>query len=82
MGVAAMKTSHVLLMLACCLIPIVALGAIFLFNVPVNTVILAGVALFCPISHLLMMKFMPGEHGSHSHEARPASSGHPERRRT
>ena len=69
-----MRKSHVLLMLACCLIPVAALGAVFLLNVPVNTVILAAVALFCPISHLLMMKFMPGEHGGHSHEARPTGS--------
>ncbi len=65
---------HALLMLACCLVPLAALAAIFLFNVPVNTVLLAGVALFCPLSHLLMMKFMPHAHAGHEHST-PAGSG-------
>lgn len=55
---------HFWLMLLCCLIPIVALGAIFLFTIPVNTVLLVGIFLLCPILHLWMMKGMVGHaHG-------------------
>jgi hypothetical protein len=64
MGVVEMTKKHVWLMLACCLVPLAALGAIFLFNVPVTTVLLVGLALFCPLSHLLMMKFMAHDHAA------------------
>lgn len=62
-----MNKKHLWLMLACCLIPVAGLTAIFLFDVPVNTVVLLGLALFCPLSHLLMMKFMPHDHGAGEH---------------
>jgi hypothetical protein len=35
----------------------------FLFDIPLNTVLWIGLILFCPLSHLLMMKYMPHEHG-------------------
>ena len=45
-------------MIACCLIPVVAFGAIFALNIPASSVLLFGLVLLCPLSHLLMMKYM------------------------
>ena len=70
-----MKKSHLLIMLLCCLIPITALAAIYLFNVPVNSVLLFGLILLCPISHLLMMKFMGPEH-HHGEASEPLARCH------
>ena len=75
-----MKKSHIWMMLACCLIPIAGLAAVYLFNIPVSKVIFAGLMLICPLSHLLMMKFMGHEHGSseqhteHQHHASPIAA--------
>ncbi len=65
-----MKKSHLLIMIICCLVP---LAAIYLFNVPLNTVVFAGLILLCPLSHILMMKFMPH---SHDGSAQDSSSCH------
>jgi hypothetical protein len=62
-----------LFMLLCCLIPLVGLGAILLFNIPVSSVLWVGLILLCPLSHLVMMKFMLHDGGSNQHDspARP-----------
>ena len=63
-----MSKKHVLIMLACCLIPLVALAAIFVFKIPANSVIYFGILLLCPALHLLMMRNMLGhDHTGHSH---------------
>jgi hypothetical protein len=69
-----MSKKHWLIMLACCLIPLVGLGVISLFHIPTSKVVLFGMAMFCPLAHILMMKFMGHEHeqiqpsGTHVHE--------------
>jgi uncharacterized membrane protein len=57
-----MSKKHLLIMLACCLIPIAALVAIFAFKIAVSAVVYGVIMLFCPLSHLLMMKFMRHDH--------------------
>ena len=60
-----MISKHGLLMLICCLIPIIAIGAIRLFDIPLNGVLYVGLLLLCPLSHILMMGgLMRRQHGS------------------
>jgi hypothetical protein len=46
-----MKKSHMLLMLLCCLIPVIGLTAVYFFKVPLSNVLLYGMLLLCPLSH-------------------------------
>ena len=70
-----MSKTHILILLACCLIPLIALGAIFLLRIPASTVVIAGLALLCPISHLLMMKWMVHEPKAGHQEVQTKVSG-------
>ena len=51
------------MMVLCCLIPIVALGAVLLLRVPVSGAVSLGLILLCPLSHLLMMGIGQRTHG-------------------
>jgi uncharacterized membrane protein len=65
----SMNKKHLLIMLACCLVPLAALGAIFIFRVPVTGVVYLGLILLCPAMHLLMMRNMTGhDHSNQAHD--------------
>jgi hypothetical protein len=62
-------------MVLCCLIPLAGFAAVRFFNVPVNTVVWVAMLLLCPLSHLLLMKFMMKDHEhDHAQHAEPAHS--------
>jgi len=65
-----MNKRHIWIMLLCCLLPIVGLAAIFMFNIPANTVLYFALILLCPIGHFLMM----GQMGHKPDEGQP--NGH------
>ncbi len=68
-----MSKKHLLLMLACCLIPIGAIVAITVLNIPATGLASIVIALMCPVMMLFMMFGMRGEHGGHPehHAAAP-----------
>jgi len=70
------RNLHLWLMLLCCLIPIAALGAIFLLNVPVSSALLFALILLCPLSHLLLMGRFGHTHGA-AQNAEDVISGAP-----
>ena len=77
-----MLKKHALIMVACCLVPIVAFTLISVFNVPVSSLLTIGLVLLCPLGHLLMMKFMMKGHDErHAEEQQPVdrgkAAGHP-----
>ncbi len=63
-----MSKKHLLIMIACCLLPLIAFGAVAYFQIPLNNVFYFGLIVLCPISHILMMKFMIHDHGQERKE--------------
>jgi hypothetical protein len=67
-----MHKTHITLMIVCSLMALVAVAAIYIFKLPVRNVAFGLVILICPLSHLLMMKFMGHDHdGERHHEDYP-----------
>jgi hypothetical protein len=62
-----MSKKHTILMILCCLVAMGAAAAILFFGIPVNRVFFFMLILLCPLSHLLMMKFMVHGHDSKAH---------------
>jgi hypothetical protein len=71
-----MSKKHTILMLLCCLIGMGGAAAIFFFGIPINRVFTTLLVLLCPISHILMMKFMMKGH-DHGAEVQPGRDSHP-----
>lgn len=62
-----MSSKHMVLMMLVCVVAMGGAAAILFFGVPVNGVVLGFMILLCPLSHLLMMKYM--NHGNgHTHD--------------
>lgn len=70
-----MSKKHTILMVLCCVVGIGAILAVTAFRVPVNNVLLVGLLLLCPLSHILMMGMMGKEH-NHGSEGMPDHSHH------
>lgn len=70
-----MNKKHLLIMLACCLIPIAGLVAVSVFRVPFSNVLYFGMILLCPLLHLVMMRGMM-QHGHHGDAQAVANHAH------
>lgn len=68
-----MGKKHVLIMLACCLVPVAGLALVYFFNIPISKVLWGAMILICPLSHLLMMKFMAHDHQASHHVNHPTT---------
>jgi hypothetical protein len=66
-----MTKKHLLLMLACCLIPISAIVAIGVLKIPTTGLTSTVIALMCPAMMLLMLFSMRGGHGEHHEQPAP-----------
>lgn len=71
-----MSKKHTILMLLCCIVGMGGAAAIFFFDIPVSRVFTTLLVLLCPISHILMMKFMMKGH-DHGTQDQPAQNCHP-----
>lgn len=72
---------HLIIMILCCLIPVAGLAAIRLFGIPVSTGVYLTLMMLCPISHILLIKYMMGGEGhraGHYQQDTSAQSCHSE----
>lgn len=56
-----MTRKQLLLMAIGCILPMIALAAIFLFQIQISTLLLLGLFLLCPALHLWMMRGHAGK---------------------
>lgn len=69
--------NHTVLMVACLLMPLGLLAAVYGLDLPVGSAFIFALLLVCPLAHLLMMRRMGHGHGA-QHEAmdhRPPQAG-------
>ena len=59
-------SKHTLIMVLCCLIPLVTLGVLWAIGISGSYLIL-GVLLLCPLLHIFMMRGMHKGGGKHDH---------------
>ncbi len=71
--------SHLLIMLACCAVPMVGLVLVRQLGIPLDSLATWALVLMCPLLHLFMMRGMRhGSHGSTScHKSQPESVNPP-----
>lgn len=60
-----MKNKHVLIMVICCLLPVVGFTVAFFLGIPLGTLGIAALLLLCPLGHILMMRSMGKKHAGH-----------------
>ncbi|MGE5619195.1 MAG: DUF2933 domain-containing protein [Sphingomonadaceae bacterium] len=51
---------HMMIMLLCCLIPMVAVFAVTILNIPLSSLATYALVALCPLLHIFMMKGMLG----------------------
>ena len=76
-----MKQRSVLWVLAGCLAMAIGVAAVFVFDVPVNSVLLVALVLACPLAHLVMMRSGMHDHAQH-HSPQRLSTADPSTTRT
>ena len=60
-----MSKKHLILMILGCAVPITAISILFTIGIPLNKILLFGIILICPLSHIFMMRMM--NHGNDTH---------------
>ena len=62
-----MKNKHALIMVICCLLPVVGFSVAFFLGIPLGTLGVVALFLLCPLGHILMMRSMGKKHVQHDH---------------
>ena len=61
-----MSKKHLILMILGCAVPMAVIFILFIIGIPLNKILLFGLILICPLSHIFMMKMMMN-HGEDNH---------------